>query len=55
MSTELMFDMSENTHKAWIYKRITQWFVLIKIKRELTMAKRKKKKKGKKKAKKRRR
>ena len=51
-----MFDISKKTHKTESNKRITYWFVLIKTKGSIKMAKRRKKaKKGKKKAKKRRR
>ena len=51
-----MFDISTKKHKAKINKRITYWFVLIKTKGSIKMAKRRKKaKKGKNKAKKRRR
>jgi len=53
--TKFTFDIGENKHKAWIYGRITYWFVLIKTIRELKMAKRRKKKKGKKKKSKKRR
>ena len=50
-----MFDISENKHKAKIYKRIIGRFVLIKAKKGAKMAKRRKKVKKKKKGKKKRR
>ena len=51
-----MFDISKKNYKASDNKRITLWFVLIKIKKGAKMAKRRKKAKKakKKKAKKRR-
>ena len=50
-----MFDISKKKHKAKNNRTNHLWFVLIKTKKELKMAKRRKKAKKKKKAKKRRR
>ena len=50
-----MFDISKKIHKSLVKERITCWFVSIKAKRELKMAKRRKKKAKKKKGKKKRR
>ena len=50
-----MFDIGKKKHKNKITNESLLWFVLIKIKGSIKMAKRRKAKKGKKKAKKRRR